>query len=110
MAVSPFFTSARRTACRATAIGSVNAAMSAGSPLGTGKVSEASTRTRSAYPPGANGDSPVNWTAPWERTSGKETTVIPSRSFLGVLRPRSEITPQNSWPITVGVSRRMKSG
>ena len=47
-AVSFLVTSLRRTACRATAIGSVSAAVAAGSPLGTGKVSAASTSTRSA--------------------------------------------------------------
>ena len=47
-AVSRFLISLRRTACNPTAIGSVSAAMSTDSPLGTGKVSDASTSTRSA--------------------------------------------------------------
>ena len=59
IAVSFLVISLRRTACRATAIGSVSAATSAESPLGTGKVRDASTSTRSAYPPGASGESPV---------------------------------------------------
>ena len=48
IAVSPFLISLRRTACNATAIGSVSAAMSIDSPFGTGKVIAASTRTCSA--------------------------------------------------------------
>ena len=63
-AVSRLVTSARRTACSATAIGSVSAAVSIGRPLGTGNVSDASTSTRSAYPPGANGERPVRCTPP----------------------------------------------
>ena len=62
---------ARRSA---TAMGSVSAAMSIDSPLGTRNVIEASTRTCSAYPPGAKGESPVSWTPPCERTIGKDTT------------------------------------
>ena len=45
IAVSPFFISLRRTACNATAIGSVIAAVSSASPLGTGNVIDASART-----------------------------------------------------------------
>ena len=45
IAVSPFLISLRRTACSATAIGSVIAAMSTASPLGTGNVIDASART-----------------------------------------------------------------
>ena len=41
-------TSPRRTACQATAIGSVSAATSGGSPFGTGSISDSSTSTCSA--------------------------------------------------------------
>ena len=40
--------SARRTACRATAIGSVRTAATAGRPFGTGSINDSSTRTSSA--------------------------------------------------------------
>ncbi len=46
---------------------------------------------------------------PWARSSGKDTTVVPGVNSLPTLRPRSATTPQNSWPITTGVSLRMKS-
>ena len=48
MATSRLPISLRRTACRATAIGSVSAAMSGASPLGTTKLIAASTTTCSA--------------------------------------------------------------
>ena len=71
IAVSRLAISLRRTACSATAMGSVSAAMSIDSPLGTGNVIEASTRTCSAYPPGAKGESPVSWTHRANAPSGK---------------------------------------
>ena len=108
-AVSRLLISLRRTACRATAIGSVSAATSISRPLGTANVMDASTRTRSAYPPGANGDRPVSCTPPCARTIGKDTTRVPVLRPFAALGPRSATTPANSWPITVGVLRRMQS-
>ncbi len=57
-------TSPRLTACSATAMGSVRAATSGASPLGTTKDSDCSASTCSAYPPGASGESPVGCTSP----------------------------------------------
>ena len=48
IATSRLLTSPRRTACQATAIGSVSAAASGDSPLGTGSASDCSTSICSA--------------------------------------------------------------
>ena len=98
--------SLRFTACSPTAIGSVRVASSVGSPLGTAKLSDCSASTRSAYPPGASGESPVRCTPPSRRSSGKLTTRVPARSRVGVRGPWSSTSPQNSWPNTAASVRR----
>ncbi len=106
-ATSFLATSPRLTACSATAIGSVSAATSGASPLGTTKDIDCSASTCSAYPPGASGDSPIGCATPSTRRSGSTATWSPSRNSLRTPRPRSRTSPTNSWPITVGRSRRM---
>ena len=48
IASSPFFTSARRTACQPTASGSVRTASLGDRPFGSANISDSSTTTRSA--------------------------------------------------------------
>ena len=72
----------RRTACSATAIGSVSAAVSTSRPLGTRKLSDASASIRSAYAPGACGDRPVGCTAPCALSKGNDTTAVPGCELL----------------------------
>ena len=86
-ATSPLPTSLRRTACQPTAIGSVSTATSGARPLGTGKASDSSTTTCSAYAPGALADSPVGCTPPGPRSSGTATTGVPSGAVAAA--PRS---------------------
>ena len=71
-AVSCLRTSLRRTACQATAIGSVRAAVSALNPLGTSMVSDSWTSTHSAYAPGALADRPVICTSSPIRIIGSD--------------------------------------
>ena len=77
----------RRTACSATAIGSVSAARSASSPLGTRIVIEAVTSTCSAYPPDACSLSPVRCTESPARRIGSATTGVPTGQVFLVRGP-----------------------
>ena len=45
----------------------------------------------------------------WPRTSGNDTTSVPTLNSFAAPRPRSATSPLNSWPMTTGVSPRMKS-
>ena len=76
-AVSRLRTPLRRTACQATANGSVSAAVSGLSPLGTSIVKGSCTSTRSANAPGAFAESPVICTLPSSWTIGSDTTGVP---------------------------------
>ena len=86
-AVSFVPTCPRRTACSATAIGSVRAARSASRPLGTRIVIEAVTSTCSAYPPGACSLSPVRCTESPARSTGRATTGVPTGHVFRVRGP-----------------------
>jgi hypothetical protein len=102
-------TSPRLTACQPTAIGSVRTATSSGSPFGTRRVSDSCTSIRSAKAPGARADSPVGCTsAPW-RSSGSETTGVPTGRCPLVPGPRSTTSATNSWPSTISSSERIRS-
>lgn len=103
----PLPTSPRRTACSATAIGSVSAATSSGRPLGTGMASAACTATCSAYAPGAWGDRPSAWTPSPARSRGIATTRVPGFGARAVRGPRPATSPTNSWPITTVSLLRM---
>ena len=86
-AVSFLRTALRRTACQATAIGSVRAAVSGESPFGTSMVSDSWTSTRSAYAPGALADRPVICTFSPIRIIGSDTTGVPVAQALRVPGP-----------------------
>ena len=86
-AVSRLRTRLRRTACQATAIGSVSAAVSGASPLGTSIVRDSWTSTRSAYAPGALADRPVICTLSPIRIIGSDTTGVPVAQALRVPGP-----------------------
>ncbi len=95
-AVSPLPTLPRRTACHATASGSVMAAASALTLSGTGKVSDSWTTTFSAYPPGAFAARPVMPATPSVRTIGSATTNCPFFQCFRVFGPYSRTRPLNS--------------
>ncbi len=107
IAVSRFPTSPRRTACSATAIGSVRAARSSSSLSGTTWAIDASTSTCSAYPPGASGESPIGCTPSAPRTKGKATTREPIGNERAVPRPCATTSPHSSCPRTVASVDRM---
>ncbi len=99
-------TSPRRTACQATAIGSVSAATSEPRPLGTGIISDSSTSSCSAKAPGACTDRPTVSTPRLPRKSGRATTGVPVGELFRHWGPCSTTSPQNSWPKTIGSSER----
>ena len=100
IATSRFFTSPRRTACQATAIGSVSALTSGASPFGTAIIIDSCTSICWAYPPGAAADSPIASMPPRALSSGSATTCaagrdppIASRSVLA--HHAAELVPEH---------------
>ena len=87
IATSLFLTSARRTACQPTASGSVSTASRGGRPFGSANMSDSSTTTCSAYPPGAAADRPIACIPPARRVSGTATTGVPAAIFFRVPGP-----------------------
>jgi hypothetical protein len=87
IATSLFVTSARRTACHPTASGSVSTASLGDRPFGSANISDSSTTTCSAYPPGAAAARPIACTCAARRVSGTATTGVPVVIFLRVLGP-----------------------
>ena len=73
----PLLTEARRTACQATASGSVKAARSTSTPRGTAKVNASCSTVCSARPPGASAWKPIMRTLPWSRRTGSAVTSVP---------------------------------
>ena len=108
IATSFFDTSPRLTACSATAMGSVRAATSGREPVGHDEGQRLLGEHLLGVPTGRQRRQPGRVHVAVDRAdSGKTATWAPSRNSLRTPRPRSRTSPTNSWPITVGVERRM---